>query len=405
MNEMYFSLCLIILSGLLLGALCKRMKLPALLGMMAAGLLLGPYCLNWIDAQILDLSELLRRVALLIILIRAGLNLKLADLKKAGRPALLLCFVPATFEIAGFLIFAPLLLHFSLAESAVLGCVMAAVSPAVVVPGMLEVMDHHYGQNRAIPQMILAGASADDIYVLVLFSVFSQVAAQGHFDPAVLWRIPTSVGFGILGGILCGYLLSLLFEKTKSGCGLSAQILILLAAGLGFYGLEDLLSGPVAFSGLIATMTAAMTLAARRPEDSAEIAGGFDQLWKAGEIFLFVLIGAAVNIPAAWNSLWINLLLIVLCLLIRSAGVLLCVSHTRLNWKEKLFCIVAYLPKATVQAAIGSIPLSMGLPGGQAILSCAVTAILFTAPAGATLIHFLYPKLLQQSDAAEDRTS
>lgn len=388
---MLFSLALLLLAGMLGGELFSRLKLPPLLGMMAAGILIGPYCFNGLDSQLLELSGVLRKIALLIILIRAGLNLKIEDLKKAGRPAILLCFLPATFEIIAFLIFAPLLLGFDLLEAAILGCVMAAVSPAVVVPGMLKVIDDGYGQDKAIPQMILAGASADDVYVLVLFSVFTTLASQGSFHAETLLRIPTAILFGAGVGFITGLLLCRLFSWKKSGLQTAAQVLVLLAMGMLFYALEDFMTGPVAFSGLIAIIVTAMVIGARLPKTGKTLANGFNQLWKGGEIFLFVLIGAAVNLPYAFRALPVNLLLIILCLLVRSVGVMLCVSHTRLTFKEKLFCIAAYLPKATVQAAIGATPLAMGLAGGESILSCAVTAILFTAPLGAILIHRLYP--------------
>lgn len=391
---MLFSLSLLIISGLIFGEIFKKMNLPGLLGMMLAGILIGPCCLNLLDPELLALSGVLRKIALLIILIRAGLNLKVSDLKKAGRPALLMCFVPATFEILAFTLLAPRLLGFDLLESVILGCVMAAVSPAVVVPGMLKVMNAGYGQDKAIPQMVLAGASADDIYVLVLFSVFAAMASTGTFQAETLLRIPTAIGLGIAGGVLCGLLLVRLFQLSSLKLPAALQILLILALGMFFYGLEEVMNGAVAFSGLIAIMAAAMVLSARIPEQSRILAGGFDHLWKGGEIFLFVLIGAAVNLPYAWKSLPLNLLLIVLCLLIRTAGVLLCVAGTALTWKERIFCVISYLPKATVQAAIGAVPLSMGLAGGESILSCAVTAILFTAPLGAILIHTLYPKLL-----------
>ena len=368
---MLFSLALLLLAGMLGGELFSRLKLPPLLGMMAAGILIGPYCFNGLDSQLLELSGVLRKIALLIILIRAGLNLKIEDLKKAGRPAILLCFLPATFEIIAFLIFAPLLLGFDLLEAAILGCVMAAVSPAVVVPGMLKVIDDGYGQDKAIPQMILAGASADDVYVLVLFSVFTTLASQGSFHAETLLRIPTAILFGAGVGFITGLLLCRLFSWKKSGLQTAAQVLVLLAMGMLFYALEDFMTGPVAFSGLIAIIVTAMVIGARLPKTGKTLANGFNQLWKGGEIFLFVLIGAAVNLPYAFRALPVNLLLIILCLLVRSVGVMLCVSHTRLTFKEKLFCIAAYLPKATVQAAIGATPLAMGLAGG---------CLLYTSP-------------------------
>lgn len=402
---MLFSLSLILIGGMLSGALFRKLRLPGLLGMMLFGILCGPYCLNLLDGGILAASDVIRKIALLIILARAGLNLKISDLKKAGRPALLMCFVPATFEILAFVFFAPMILGLDLVSSALLGCVMAAVSPAVVVPSMLKVMKAGYGQDKAIPQMILAGASADDIYVLVLFSVLMSVATQGSFEAVTLLRLPSAIGFGILAGIGSGYLLSVLFQKGWMKDSTASRMILILALGLLFYGLEEALKGPVAFSGLIAVMVTCMILANRVPDEIVPIAKGFDHLWKAGEIFLFTLIGAAVNLPYAFGSFGVNLLLIALCLCVRTLGVLLCVSFTRLTWKERMFCVFAYLPKATVQAAIGAVPLAAGLACGEQILSCAVTAILVTAPLGALLIDKGYARLLNPLEDFEKHTS
>lgn len=395
---MLFSLSLVMAAGLAGGALFRKLHLPGLLGMMLAGIVIGPCCLNLLSTDLLDLSPLLRKIALLLILIRAGLGLKTGDLRRAGRPAILLCFVPATFEIVAFTLLAPPILGLSRLSSAILGCVIAAVSPAVVVPGMLKVMESGYGQNKAIPQMILAGASADDIYVLVLFSVFTTIAKKGSFHPELLWRIPSAILLGIAGGIVFGLLMTMLMKKISINT--PTAVLILLSGGLFFYGLEEAMTGIIAFSGLIATMVSAMVVGARLPEQAAELGKGFNGLWAGGEIFLFVLIGAAVDVTSVWNGLGQNLLLIILCLMVRSIGVLLCTAGTDLTPKEKLFCVISYLPKATVQAAIGAVPLAMGIEGGQTILSLAVTAILVTAPTGAILIHSLHPKLLTKGREA-----
>ena len=391
---MLFSLAMIVLAGLTGGALFYRLKLPSLLGMMMAGILIGPSCLRLLDEQTLAISGTLRKIALLIILVRAGFNLKIEDLKKAGRPALLLCFVPATFEIAAFLIFAPILLGFDLLEAAILGTVMAAVSPAVVVPGMLKVMSEGYGKDKAIPQMVLAGAGADDIYVLVLFSMLTSMAGQSSFHAETLLRIPTAILLGITVGVFCGLGLSALYSRQSIITNTDVQVLILLSLGMLFYALEDVMKGPVVFSGLVAVMGSAMVVAGKEPQISARLNTGFTHLWKGGELFLFVLIGAAVNLSYAFQSLPKNLLLIILCLMVRTIGVILCMAGTKLSRNEKLFCVCAYLPKATVQAAIGAVPLTMGLEGGEAILSCAVTSILVCAPVGAILIDKLYSKLL-----------
>ncbi len=391
---MLVSLSLILFGGMIFGLIFSRLKLPGLLGMMLFGIFCGPYVLNLFDEGILAASDVIRKIALLIILIRAGVNLKISDLKKAGRPALLMCFVPATFEITAFTLFAPLILGMDTGSAALLGCVMAAVSPAVVVPSMLKVMKAGYGQDKAIPQMILAGASADDIYVLVLFSVLMTVVSQGRFEPLTLLRMPSAIGLGLAAGFGSGFLLARLFQKGFLKQSDALRVILILALGLFFYGLEERLTGPVAFSGLIAIMSTCMVLGTKAPDEITAVAGGFDQLWKAGEIFLFTLIGAAVNLPFAFHSFGPNLLLIGLCLGIRTIGVLLCVSFTKLNWKERLFCVAAYLPKATVQAAIGAVPLAAGLACGEQILSCAVTGILISAPLGAILIDKGYPRLL-----------
>lgn len=398
-GKMLESMALMILAALAASLVMNKLNLPGLLGMMITGVILGPCCLNLIDAQILDLSGFLRKIALLIILIRAGLNLKTADLKRAGRPAVLLSFVPATFEILAFALLGPLILDLSVMDSVLLGTVMAAVSPAVVVPGMLKVMKAGYGNDKAIPQMILAGASADDAYVLVLFSVFSALAQAGEFHPELLLRIPTAIVLGILAGIGAGWLCAWLFRKLDLQLPIACKVLVLMALGMLMYGIEDHMSGMIGFSGLIATMASAMTLKARLPQTAGEMAVGFDHLWKAGELFLFTLIGAAIQIDAALGSFGSVVLILVLALLIRCIGVWLCTVKTRLNLNERIFVVMAELPKATVQAAIGAVPLSMGLACGQTILCAAVWAIVITAPLGAVLIHVFYPRLLAK-DAA-----
>lgn len=391
---MYLSLALLLFCGLLAGLLFSRLKLPSLLGMMLAGILIGPSVLNLFDSGLLAASATLRTVALLLILIRAGLSLDLADLKRAGRPAMLLCFLPATFEIAAFLVLGSVLFHLSAVDSLLLGCVMAAVSPAVVVPGMIEVMDHGYGKDKAIPQMILAGSSADDIYVLVLFSIFLQAALDGSFHPELLLRLPSSILLGIAGGFLAGAVLARFYKRFHSSLGLPGQVIGLLACGLLLYGLEQQMDGVIGFSGLIAAVVCAMKIRSADPQDAARLSGGFNALWKGGEIVLFVLIGAAVDLNKAWPALPLCLLALAIGLCIRSLGVLCALIGTPLSWKEKLFCVMAELPKATVQAAIGAIPLVSGLGCGQIILSMAVVSILFSAPLGAILIHRFYPVLL-----------
>lgn len=391
---MLLSFALILACGMAVGWLFGKIKLPPLAGMLIVGVIFGPYCLNLIDPSVLHISAELRRIALIIILIRAGLNLKIDDLKKVGRPAILMCFIPAIFEIIGMLIFAQLILGLSIIDSLLLGTVVAAVSPAVIVPHMLKIMDEGYGIKKGIPQMILAGASADDVFVIVLFTSFSKVAAGASFDSASLVRIPTSILFGIAGGFLAGFLLHLFFKKVKIN-GVKALILLLCVA-FAFVTAEDLLTGTIGFSGLLAVMAIGVMFAKLSPEPASTLSSGFSKLWSAAEILLFVLVGAAVDIRYALGSGAKAILLILAVLVFRMLGVAICMLGTKLNFKERLFCMISYTPKATVQAAIGAIPLSMGLPSGDIILTVAVVSILFTAPIGAFLIDMLYKKCLSR---------
>ena len=391
---MLLSFALILACGMAVGWLFGKIKLPPLAGMLIVGVIFGPYCLNLIDPSVLHISAELRRIALIIILIRAGLNLKIDDLKKVGRPAILMCFIPAIFEIIGMLIFAQLILGLSIIDSLLLGTVVAAVSPAVIVPHMLKIMDEGYGIKKGIPQMILAGASADDVFVIVLFTSFSKVAAGASFDAASLVRIPTSILFGIAGGFLAGFLLHLFFKKVKIN-GVKALILLLCVA-FAFVTAEDLLTGTIGFSGLLAVMAIGVMFAKLSPETASTLSSGFSKLWSAAEILLFVLVGAAVDIRYALGSGAKAILLILAVLVFRMLGVAICMLGTKLNFKERLFCMISYTTKATVQAAIGAIPLSMGLPSGDIILTVAVVSILFTAPIGAFLIDMLYKKCLSR---------
>lgn len=389
---MLISFAMILVCGMAAGCLFGKIKLPPLAGMLIVGIVIGPYCLNLIDPSVLNISSELRRIALIIILLRAGLNLKLDDLKKVGRPAILMCFVPATFEIVGMLVFAPMILGLSIVDSLLLGTVIAAVSPAVIVPHMLKIMDEGYGVNQGVPQMILAGASADDVFVIVLFTSFSGVAAGGSFDVASLIRIPTSILFGVAGGLLVGSLLHLFLKKVNVD---GVKVLILfLCISFALVFAEDLLTGAIGFSGLLAVMAAGVIFAKLSSERAKSLSSGYSKLWTAAEILLFVLVGAAVDVRYAIGSGVKAILLILAVLVFRMIGVAVCLLGTKLNLKERLFCMIAYTPKATVQAAIGAIPLSMGLPSGDMILTVAVAAILLTAPLGAFFINLTYKRFL-----------
>lgn len=396
---MLTSLSLIFLVGLAMGAICQKLKLPRIIGMLVTGMILGPYILDFLDPSILSISSDLRKLALIIILIKAGLSLDLNDLKKVGRPAIMMAFVPASFEILAYVIFAPVLLNVSRMEAALMGAVLSAVSPAVVVPRMVHLIEHKYGTEKAIPQMILAGASCDDIFVIVLFTTFLGMAQGGHASLMDFANIPVSIILGILLGALTGYLLYLFFETSyahKHCVRNSMKVIIVLGFSFLMIAIEEWLEGTVSVSGLLAVMSMACMLKMRSTAFvSKRLSEKFGKLWLAAEVILFVLVGAAVDIRYTLDAGLSAILMLFLALLIRTCGVLLCTIKTNLSGKERLFCVIAYLPKATVQAAIGSVPLAAGLPCGKIILSVAVIGIIITAPLGAFGMDITYQKFLQ----------
>ena len=397
---MLTSLALIFLVGLAMAALCQRLNLPRIIGMLITGILLGPYVLNLLDESILSISADLRQMALIIILLKAGLSLNLSDLKKVGRPAVMMSCVPASFEILGFFLLAPSILGVTRIEAAVMGAVLGAVSPAVVVPRMVQLMDNRYGTGKSIPQMILAGASCDDIYVIVLFSTFVNMAQGGHANVMDFVNIPVSILLGVLLGAAVGWLLSQFFETAYAHQHYvrnSMKVIVVLGVSFLLMAVETWLEGIVSVSGLLAVVSMACVLKIRSTSFvSKRLSEKFGKLWLAAEVILFVLVGAAVDIRYTLSAGPAAVLMILLALAFRSVGVALCVTGTQLNRKERLFCMIAYLPKATVQAAIGSVPLAMGLPCGQIVLSVAVLAILITAPLGALGMDFTYKKCLTQ---------
>ena len=397
---MLTSLALVFLLGLAAAALCSRIGLPRIIGMLLAGILIGPYVLNWLDDSILSISSELRQMALIIILIKAGLSLDLSDLKKVGRPAVMMACVPASCEILAFFLLAPHILGINRIEAAVMGAVLGAVSPAVVVPRMVQLMEEKRGTGQGIPQMILAGASCDDIYVIVLFSTFVGMAQGGSANMMDFVNIPVSIVLGVALGAAVGLLLHLLLETAyRHGCYVRNSTKVILILGLSFLlmAVETWLKGIVSVSGLLAVMSMACVLKIKSPEKvTKRLSAKFGKLWIAAEAILFVLVGAAVDIRCAVQAGAAAVLMIALALVFRAVGVSICMLGTGLNRKERLFCVIAYLPKATVQAAIGSVPLSMGLPCGQLVLSVAVLAILITAPLGAIGIDRTAGRLLVQ---------
>lgn len=397
---MLTSLALVFLVGLALASICQKLKLPRIIGMLITGVLLGPYVLNLFDDSILGISADLRRMALVIILIKAGLSLDIQDLRKVGRPAVLMSFLPALFEILAFVIFAPLVLGVNHIEAAIMGAVLGAVSPAVVVPRMVQLMDEKYGTDKSIPQMILAAASLDDVFVIVLFSTFISIAQGSGAQIMDFVNIPVSIVLGILLGAIVGFVLAWFFETNYSHQHLvrnSMKVIIVLGISFLLLAIEEMLEGIVAISGLLAVMSMAMVLAMKSvPEVTGRLQEKYGKLWLAAEVILFVLVGAAVDIRYTLNAGILAIGMIFFALIFRSIGVLLCLIGTPLNNKEKIFCVIAYLPKATVQAAIGSIPLSLGLPCGNMVLSIAVLSIVLTAPLGAFGMDLTYKKLLKE---------
>lgn len=393
---MLTSLALIFLFGLIFGALFQKLRLPPLLGMLIVGIVLGPYALDWLDDSLLSISADLRQIALIIILTRAGLNLNISDLKKVGRPAILMCFLPACFEILGMLVLAPPLLHISYLDAAIMGAVVGAVSPAVIVPKMLRLMEEGYGTEKSIPQLILAGASVDDVFVIVLFSSFTGLAKGESLSPWRFAEIPISILLGVLLGAALGLALAFFFQKVHVRD--SVKVLLLLSFSFLLVALEDALEGIVPISGLIAVMSLGIALQRKRDIVARRLSLKFSKLWVAAELLLFVLVGATVDLHYAYAAGLPAVILIFGVLLFRMAGVWVCLFKTKLLFKERLFCVLAYMPKATVQAAIGSVPLSMGLSCGNIVLTVAVLAILITAPLGAFLIDLTYKKLLSRDE-------
>lgn len=397
---MLTSLAFIFLVGLSLAAICQALKLPRIIGMLITGILLGPYVLNVLDPSILSISSELRQIALIIILLKAGLSLNLADLKKVGRPAIMMACIPATFEILAYFLLAPYFLGITRLEAAVMGAVMGAVSPAVVVPRMVQLMDEKYGTAKSIPQMILAGASCDDIYVIVLFSTFSTMAQGGSAHLKDFINIPVSIILGIVLGSMAGYLLSLFFETAYTHSHMvrnSMKVIVVMGVAFLLMSIETWLKPVVSVSGLLAVISMACVLKLKCTASvSTRLSQKFGKLWLAAEVLLFVLVGASVDIRYTLKAGPAALAMIFAALLIRTLGVSLCVTGTNLTWRERLFCSIAYLPKATVQAAIGSVPMAMGLSCGQIVLSVAVLGILITAPLGAIGMDCSYKKLLSR---------
>lgn len=392
------SLALIFLVGLLMGSIFNKLKLPSLLGMIITGMILSSYALNLLDPSIMGISADLRQVALVVILTRAGLSLNIEDLKKVGRPAILMCFVPACFEIVGVILIAVPLLGVSITEAAIMGSVLAAVSPAVVVPRMLRIMEEGYGVKKSIPQLILAGASVDDVFVIVLFTAFTSIESGGEVSPMSFVQIPISILLGVALGLVCGLALIWFFKKFHMRD--SVKLLIFLSISFLLIELQNELGGIVPISGLLAIMSMGVALYKWYNVLAVRLSSKYNKLWVAAEILLFVLVGATVDLNYVAAAGLLSVCVVVFAMMFRMAGVFCCLLKTKLDKKERGFCMVAYTPKATVQAAIGGVPLSMGLACGNQVLALAVIAILITAPFGAICIDKLYKKLLKKDNTS-----
>lgn len=393
---MLFSIALILLLGLLLSSFFQKIKLPGLLGMIIVGIVLSPHALNLIDESILNISADLRQIALVIILTRAGLALDLSDLKKVGRPAILMCFVPACIEMLGTILIAPVLFGITHLEAAIMGSVLAAVSPAVIVPRMIRLIEEGYGTNKGIPELLLAGASVDDVFVIVMFTAFTSLVSTGELSVISFLQIPVSIILGIAAGILVGSLLIRFFRRFHMRD--SVKLLIILSFSFLLIELQNRLEGIIPISGLLGIMSLGIVMKKNYPVLAQRLSGKYNKLWVAAEVFLFVLVGATVDLRYAVSAGMNAILLLLAALLFRMLGVALSLIKTNLSHRERLFCMLAYLPKATVQAAIGAIPLSMGLACGQIVLTVAVLSILITAPLGAVCVDNLYTRLLHKAD-------
>ncbi|MEE1289961.1 MAG: cation:proton antiporter [Spirochaetota bacterium] len=391
---MLTSIAIILLLGLFVGRIFSKLRLPSLLGMIIVGIAISPHCLNIVDKSIISISGDLRQIALVIILTRAGLSLNISDLKKVGRPAIFMCFVPACVEIIGTIIFAPLLLGVSVLEAAIIGSVIAAVSPAVIVPRMIKLIDEGYGKEKSIPQLILAGASVDDVFVIVVFTALTTLASTGKISSVSFLQIPVSICLGILLGGCVGFILTKFFKRFHMRD--SVKVLIILSVSFLLLEVQNRLEGIIPVSGLLAIMSLGIFINQKYDILAKRLSVKYNKLWLCAEIFLFVLVGMAVDIKYAFSAGFVVILLVILALICRMLGVLFSLIKAKLNKKEKLFCAIAYTPKATVQAAIGTIPLAMGLSCGEMALTVAVVSILFTAPFGAICVDNLYKKLLSK---------
>ena len=393
--NIFLSLFIIFGGGILGGFLFEKIKLPKLVWYIILGILIGPSLFNIVDDTLLSISSHLRQIALVIILTRSGLSLDIKSLKKIGRPAILMCFLPACFEIVGITIFGPMLLGISYFEALLLGSVLAAVSPAVVVPRMIRLMEEGYGKQHCVPELVMAGASCDDIFVIVLFYSFKNLVATSTFDAWSVGQIPISIVSGVILGIGVGFLMVLAIRYMK--LNRIAHVVLMLGLSFGMLALENALKPYFSVSSLLAIIVMAFVVGIFKKEEAKEMQKSYNGLWQGFEILLFALVGVAVDARYAFSKEGAIIVgLVFIALVFRSLGVLCSVIATNFTWKEKLYIVLSYLPKATVQASIGAIALSEGLTCGTLVLTAAAVSILITAPLGAILMDSLKNKLLMK---------
>lgn len=399
---MLTSLALIFIFGLAISSICKMIRIPGIIGMMLTGIVLGPHCLNLLDAEILKISPELWKMALVIIIIKAGLSINVKDLKVVERPMLLIGFVPPLLEILAFFLFAPGIFGINKTEALLMGSVVAAVSPAVIIPRMVVLAERHYGTAFKLPQMLMAGVGLDNVFVIMLFSTFLGLTLEGHAEIRNFINVPISLITGLIVGVISGLLLTYFFETAyaaKHYVRNSLKLMVVLGVAFLLMALEQWTKEIISVSGLFAVMSMACTLNFKSTAlVSRRLSEKFSKLWLAAEVVLFVLVGAAVDIHYTLQAGLPSLIIICIGLLFRSAGMEISLLGTQFSLKERLFCVLTYLPKATVQAAIGSIPLAMGLSWGHLILSVSVVAIFFTSLLGTMAIDCTYQNLLSKED-------
>lgn len=387
------SLAIIILLGLVVNTVFERLEMPGLLGMLILGVIIGPHALNWIDPDLIKISDDLRKIALIVILLRAGLGISRESLKKVGSTAIKLSCIPGLMEGFTIAIISTVVLDFSFIQGGILGFIIAAVSPAVVVPHMLNYIEQGIGTKKGVPTLLLAGSSIDDVFAITIFATFLGLYSGAHVNIGIkILSVPISIILGIVIGLTLGLIMVSIFKRNHIRD--TKKVLLIIGIAILLTALEKVLERKVEIAGLLGVMTIGFMILEKMPNVGKRLAIKFNKIWVFAEILLFVMVGSQVDISVALDSGLDGLTIIFIGLIARSLGVIFSTLGTNLSWRERLFCIISYTPKATVQAAIGSVPLSLGVKSGDVILAVAVLSILITAPLGAIGIRASAHKLL-----------